>query len=80
MSHTVKNLLAIWETRVQSLGWEDPLEKEMATHFSILVWKISWTEGPGGLQWGWKGLDMTESLTVSFLSYDHGGRLRLKLL
>ena len=77
MSHTVKNILAIWETRVQSLGWEDPLKKEMATHFSILVWKISWTEGPVRLQWGCKELDMTERLTVS---YDDGGRLRLKLL
>ena len=38
------------ETRVLSLGWEDPLEKEMATHSSILAWKISWTEEPGGLQ------------------------------
>ena len=36
--------------RVSSLGWEDPLEKEMATHSSILAWKISWTEEPGGLQ------------------------------
>ena len=36
------------ETRVGSLGWEDPLEKEMATHSSILAWKISWTEEPGG--------------------------------
>ena len=35
---------------VPSLGWEDPLEKEMATHFSILAWKIPWTEDPGGLQ------------------------------
>ena len=38
------------ETRVQSLGWEDPLEKEMATHSSILAWSIPWTEEPGGLQ------------------------------
>ena len=38
------------ETWVQSLGWEDPLEKEMATHSSILAWKIPWTEEPGGLQ------------------------------
>ena len=38
------------ETRVESLVWEDPLEKEMATHSSILAWKISWTEEPGGLQ------------------------------
>ena len=38
------------ETRVQSLGWEDPLEKETVTHFSILAWEIPWTEEPGGLQ------------------------------
>ena len=38
------------ETRVRSLGWEDPLEEEMATHSSILAWKILWTEEPGGLQ------------------------------
>ena len=38
------------ETRVQSLGWEDPLEKEMATHSSILAWRIPWSEEPGGLQ------------------------------
>ena len=47
---TVKNLPAMWESRVQSLGWEDPLENEMATHSSILVWRIPWTEEPGGLQ------------------------------
>ena len=46
----VKNLLAMQETQVQSLGWEDALEKEMATHSSILAWKISWTEEPGRLQ------------------------------
>ena len=45
----VKNLPAVQETGNQSLGWEDPLEKEMATHSSILSWKISWTEEPGGL-------------------------------
>jgi len=38
------------ETQVQSLGWKDPLEKEMATHSNILAWRISWTEEPGGLQ------------------------------
>ena len=38
------------ETQVQSLGWEDPLEEEMATHSSILAWKMTWTEKPGGLQ------------------------------
>ena len=46
----VKSLPAIWETWVQLLGQEDPLEKEMATHPSILAWKIPWTEEPGGLQ------------------------------
>ena len=53
VAQIVKSLPAMWETRVQSLGGEDPLEKEMATHSSILAWKISWTEEPGrpmGLQ------------------------------
>ena len=50
VAHSVKNLPAVQETWVRSLGWEDPLEKEMATHSSILAWKISWTEEPGGLQ------------------------------
>ena len=50
------------ETRVPSLGWEDPLEKGMAAHSSILAWRILWTEEPGGL-WGCKELDMTEQLT-----------------
>ena len=43
LAQSVKNLPAVQETRVRSLGWEDPLEKEMATHSSILAWKISWT-------------------------------------
>ena len=46
----VENLPALWDTWVQSLGWEDPLEKEMATHSSTLAWKIPWTEEPGRLQ------------------------------
>ena len=46
----VKNLTAVWETRVQSLGWEDPLEDGMAIHSSILAWEVTWTEEPGGLQ------------------------------
>ena len=50
MAQIVKRLLTMWETRVQSLGREDLLEKEMATHSSILAWKIPWTEEPGGLQ------------------------------
>ena len=50
VAQTVKNLPAMWEAQFQSLGGEDPLEKGMATHSSILVWRISWTEGPGRLQ------------------------------
>ena len=50
VAQSVKNLPAVQETWVRSLGWEDPLEKEMATHSSILAWKISWTEEHGGLQ------------------------------
>ena len=46
----VKNLPAMQETQFQSLGWEDPLEKGMATHSSILAWRIPRTEKPGGLQ------------------------------
>ena len=46
----VKRLPTTWETRVQSLGWEDLLEKEMATHSSILAWRIPWMEKPGRLQ------------------------------
>ena len=50
VTQIVKNMPAMRETCVRSLGWEDPLEKEMATYFSILGWKISRTEEPGGLQ------------------------------
>ena len=50
MAQTVKNLPAVKETRVQSLGQEDPLEKGMATHSNILAWELPWTEEPGGLQ------------------------------
>ena len=49
MAQTVKNLPTVWETRVQSLGQEDPLGEGMATHSSILAWEIPWTEEPGGL-------------------------------
>ena len=45
-----KNMPAVQDTRVRSVGWEDPLEKQTATHSSIFAWKISWTEEPGGLQ------------------------------
>ena len=50
VAQMVKHLPTMWETRVQSLGQEDLLEKEMATHSSILAWKISWTEEPSRLQ------------------------------
>ena len=50
VAQTVKHLLTMQETQVQSLGWEDPLEKEMATHSSTLAWKIPWTEEPSRLQ------------------------------
>ena len=50
VTQRLKRLPAIQETWVQSLGWEDSLEKEMATHSSILAWRIPWTEEPGGLQ------------------------------
>ena len=65
----VKHLPTMWETRVQSLGQEDLLEKGMATHSSILAWKTPWTEEPGRLPcpWGRKESDMTERL--SFLSF-----------
>ena len=50
VAQMAKNLHAVQEIQVQSLGGEDPLEKEMATHSSILAWRILWTEEPGGLQ------------------------------
>ena len=50
VAQTVKRPSALWESRVGSLGQEDPLEKEMATHSSILAWRIPWTEKPGRLQ------------------------------
>ena len=50
VAQTVKRLPVVLETRVQSLGWEDPLEKEMVTHSSTLAWKIPWTEESGRLQ------------------------------
>ena len=66
MFQTANNLPAIQETWVRSLGWEDPLEEEMATHSSIPAWEIPWTEEPGRLQsMGHKESDTTERLTLS---------------
>jgi len=53
VTQIVNNLPAMRETQVQSLGWEDPLEKGMATHSSIPAWRTPWTEKPGGLQSMW---------------------------
>ena len=62
----VKNLPVMQETWVRSPGHEDPLKKEMATHSSILAWRIPWTEEPGSLQsMGSQRVDMTEQLTLS---------------
>ena len=61
VAQTVRNLPAMHETRVRSLGREDPLEKEMATHSSIVAWRIPWTEEPGGLQFMGSQLDTTEA-------------------
>ena len=66
MAQRVNNPSAMWETQVRSPGQEDPLEKGIATHSSILAWRIPWTEEPGGLQsMSHKELDTTE-LTLSF--------------
>ena len=71
VAQTVKDLPAMSGTRVQPLGWEDPLEKEMATHSSTLAWKIPWTEEPGRLlsPWGRKESDMTERLHFTSLHF-----------
>ena len=68
---TVKNLPAMQETWVQSLGQEDPLEKGMATHSSVLAWRIPWTEEPtaGYSPWDCKKLDTIEQLTLSLFFY-----------
>ena len=68
VAQTIKHLPAMWETWVWSVGQEDPLEKEMATHSSTLAWKIPWTEEPGRLQSMWLqrvGHDWAISLTIT---------------
>ena len=67
----VKNLPAMQETQVRSLGQEDPLEKGMETHCSILAWRIPWTKEPGGYSpWGGKESNTTERLS---LTHHHTG-------
>ena len=70
VAQRLKRMPAMRETWVRSLDWEDPLEKEMATHSSILAWRIPWMEEPGGLQstGSQKESDMTEQLHFHFLS------------
>ena len=67
MAQIINNLLSMQETCVRSLGWEDSLEEGMATHSSILAWRITWTEEPGS-PWGCQESDMTEPLTLSLNS------------
>ena len=70
VAQMLKNLPAMLETQVQSLGQEDPLERGMATHSSILAWRIPWTDEPGGLRpWGHKELDMTGRQTNTHLPH-----------
>ena len=59
VAQTVKRLPVVQETQVRSLGWGDPLEKEMAAHSNILAWRIPWTEEPGGLHTGSQESDTT---------------------
>ena len=66
----VKNLPTMKEKRVSSLDWEDPIKKRMATHSSILAWKIPWTEEPGRLQsMGWQELNTTERKIFIYLIF-----------
>ena len=76
VAQKIKHLPAMQETRVRSLGWEDPLEKEMAIHSSILAWRIPWTEEPGGLQsTGWQRVGhFTPALQAYSLSSEPPGK------
>ena len=70
MAQTVKNPPAMWETWIQSLGWKDALEEGMATHSSILAWRIPWTEDPAGYSpWGREESDKTEQLSPACILF-----------
>ena len=70
VAQKIKNLPSVQETQVWSLGWEDPLQKGMATHSSILTWRIPWTEEPGGLQsMGWQRVRHDWATTLSLKRY-----------
>ena len=75
VAQIVKNLPAMQETQVRSLGWEDPLQKGMATHSSIPAWRSPWTEEPGELYspWGHKESDTTEPLSIHTHTVFHWG-------
>ena len=75
VAQLVKNPPPIWDTWVRSLGWEDPLEKEKATHSSILAWRIPWAIRP----WGHKESDTTERLSVSLYMKLVGPRANCKI-
>jgi len=79
VAQRVECLPAIWETWVQSLGQEDPLQKEMATHSGTLAWKIPWVEKPvvGYSPWGCKELDTTKRLHFHFHSFMYKALLSL---
>ena len=68
VAQRLKCLPGMRESQVRSLGWEDPLEKEMTTHSSNLAWRIPWREEPGGSPWGCKESDTTERLNFLSLS------------
>ena len=72
VAQIVKSLPTMPETRVLSLGQEDPLEKEMAIHSSSLAWKIPWTEEPSRLLWGLKESEMTERLHLTLIRFLEG--------
>ena len=81
MAQKVKNPPAMQKTPVQSLGQEDPLEEGMATHSSILAWRIPWTKDPGGSPWGRKESDMhahTGSSWFGVLPYWAEGRFPIQ--
>ena len=71
MAQRLKHLPAMCKTQVRFLDWEDPLEKEMATHSSILAWRIPWTEEPGGLHSTGLQSDMAEGLHFLSPSFFH---------
>ena len=78
VAQMVKNLPAMQETQVRSLGQEDPLEKGMVTHSSILTWRMPWTEEPGGLQsMGSQRVSTTERLTYFFIIIEYNSILNI---